>query len=194
MKLFLWAFALLFYLMALSGAAWGEGAVITLVPTGNIDEGLVSEVKSWCEKFLDVPISVADALENSCDSMDSELDRLHRVFPETGGLVIGLTAFPEEVRAHGAMRPQWGIAIVNVSALGRDRPEDSLLSWRVQKETMRAIGLLLGLETCPNPHCALHPYTNMQQLDRLGLNYCPPCMMKSRALLQQRMTAINPSR
>ena len=55
----------------------------------------------------------------------------------------------------------------------------------VNKEAMRGIGLMLGMEPCPFPRCALHAADSLQDLRNKGQNYCPPCQMKSEEALQR---------
>jgi predicted Zn-dependent protease len=56
---------------------------------------------------------------------------------------------------------------------------------RVDRESMRAIGGLLGLASCPNPTCALYRHRSEEELDRKGRNFCPPCCIRAMEILRK---------
>jgi hypothetical protein len=51
----------------------------------------------------------------------------------------------------------------------------------VNKEAMRAIGLMLGMNPCMFPRCCLYPAENTSDLLDKGQNYCPPCSVHAEA-------------
>ena len=74
-------------------------------------------------------------------------------------------------------------AVLNVAAFEKegvmspDKPE--VFQRLVNKEAMRAIGLMLGMKPCPFPQCGLYKAENLAELQYKGQNYCPPCWEKS---------------
>jgi|GEM_PF-4959551 len=82
------------------------------------------------------------------------------------------------------------VAVVYLMALGSAEapPGDADSRWmrRVQKESLHAAGLALGLRPCVFPLCAMHPPQTEHELDTKAVNLCPPCQMKLERLLPQK--------
>lgn len=57
---------------------------------------------------------------------------------------------------------------------------------RLEKECVRTLGLMIGLESCPNPTCAMSACNTEQDLDSKGRDLAPPCATKVRGLLSQK--------
>lgn len=58
-------------------------------------------------------------------------------------------------------------------------------SLRVQKESLRAIALVLGVPACPFGRCALLRHQSDAQLDVKSRNPCPPCLGEVRERLRE---------
>jgi hypothetical protein len=58
---------------------------------------------------------------------------------------------------------------------------------------MRAVASLAGVPACPFPHCALFDHVNEQQLDAKSRNPCPPCLVKTQALLIEKGAKSKPA-
>jgi hypothetical protein len=75
------------------------------------------------------------------------------------------------------------IAILNTAALEKEglvRPagEVVMIQRLINKEAMRGVGLMLGMQPCPFFRCALHHAQTERDLRAKGQNYCPPCWGK----------------
>ena len=53
-----------------------------------------------------------------------------------------------------------------------------MLARRLERQVIRAICTLLGLEQSPNPQSAYSPYETLEQLDMIGRNLDPPWQKK----------------
>ena len=49
------------------------------------------------------------------------------------------------------------------------------LARRVGQKALRSAAALFGLSPCPFPLCVLVNYPNVESLDDMSGNYCPPC-------------------
>ncbi|WP_297058277.1 hypothetical protein [Thermosulfurimonas sp.] len=59
---------------------------------------------------------------------------------------------------------------------------ERLLVERLRKESIRALGHLLGLGSCPDPLCVMHPPSSLMELDLKGTDFCPQCRMRLQML------------
>jgi len=69
------------------------------------------------------------------------------------------------------------VAVVDLADPRKDgtAADETYARW-IERETMRAYGLVLGVKICPNPQCAMSNYkVKPESLPALGRNYCPYC-------------------
>ncbi len=86
------------------------------------------------------------------------------------------------------------VALVDVGWLRRSLPQGmqksaQTLKLRLRKETMRAVGKLIGLPDCPYPRCCLLLCGTYEELDAKGADFCPPCQ----ALAEHALDAVRAS-
>jgi hypothetical protein len=76
--------------------------------------------------------------------------------------------------------------VVALDALARKSANPAQMLQRlINKESMRAIGLMLGMSECPFGRCALYQALTDKELGYKGQNYCPPCWGKCAATLEK---------
>jgi predicted Zn-dependent protease len=120
-------------------------------------------------------------------AFEQQVQEISKLISEDDICLLALCEAPESIKAHGTVHNALRTAIVNTRTL---KPQDidtaqgkEKYGRRVEKESMRAVGYLLGMEFCPLPMCALSDYQNDEQLDAKGRNFCPPCQGKMRKAL-----------
>jgi hypothetical protein len=74
--------------------------------------------------------------------------------------------------------PEDGWALVTVSSLMRDQPNEKKLNNRVQKELWRAFGYLMGATYSPFD-CVMKPVRNLHDLDSLTVNVISPACFET---------------
>ena len=163
-------------LCALSPAGEAAGKAIAVVSVGPVDEALVERVVAFARSNTALRVSPARKVECS----ETSLDAIGKKALESLGedeVVMVVLAWPDEaVEAHGWRLPESAVSVVNVRSLKTDGVTDEVFARRVEKQTMLSIGMLLGMEACPNPQCALWDYSTLEELDSKGRNHCPPCL------------------
>ncbi len=75
------------------------------------------------------------------------------------------------------------IATLNIAAMEKEgliRPagDAAMIQRLINKEAMRGVGLMLGMQPCPFFRCALYQAPTERDLRAKGQNYCPPCWGK----------------
>ncbi|MBT7065881.1 MAG: hypothetical protein HN919_06240 [Verrucomicrobia bacterium] len=107
--------------------------------------------------------------------------------------VIVLVPGGNAIKLHSTVERDLQMATVNVSALHSDDPVKMVK--RLQRHVMRGVGFLFGLKPAPDPHCVTKHYRTLEDLDKMGMNYCPPSQGKFRAeALKRGMTVFTPPR
>ena len=107
--------------------------------------------------------------------------------------VVVLVVGRDSERLHATVEHDITTATVNVTALHSDDP--AVVEKRVKRHVMRGFGFLFGLKPAPDPFCVTRHYRTLQELDKMGMNYCPPYQGKFKAeALKRGMTVSTPSR
>jgi hypothetical protein len=171
---------------ALSCAAPPKAAPpIAVAKVGDVSDDLVSRVRTWAEYCTAFTLRTLDPVKLQDKSLDEIGRRASALAGPDGSGVIAL-AFPDEsVKAHGVFLAEQRAVVINVRAL-RDGADDEAWARRVERQVVRGIGMLLGLEPCPNPTCTLYAYQNNEELDHIGRGFCPPCLKKAQQEALQR--------
>ncbi|MBU1692363.1 MAG: hypothetical protein KJ726_07965 [Verrucomicrobia bacterium] len=165
---------------------------IALVAVGDVDPALAERVRAFAQENLALPVRLLAPREAAPAASLNEIgEAAGAAMGEADVCLVVLAAPLEDFPNHGILMPEAKTALVNVQAL---RPEDGdaeQYGRRIEREVMMSIGLLLGLEPCPNPQCAMWIYATDEELDAKGRNYCPPCLDRVQKLgLEKGLTLV----
>jgi hypothetical protein len=159
---------------------------LILIVAGDVDSALVNRVQKFVEGNYGLDIWVAHTPQVWQGTLENQTKEMSKLRSRNEMGIVALAIEPPEISPHGIVDNQHKCAIINLSAL---KPATTTPDWqekyarRVEKETIRAVGHLLGLPTCVDPHCAMSAYSNEQELDAKGRTLCPPCQHKANVLL-----------
>lgn len=178
--------------LALGGAvviAHGDDAVreggtvhspAVLVKAGNMDEALLMRLRDWAQEQLALSVPLAESLElgSVSDLNDVVEQAASRVGADGLGAVV-LFVSTNDVPHHGVYRPEQRVVVINVNAMRAGAgADDEVLARRLERQVIRGICTLLGLDQSPNPQSAYSPYETLEQLDQIGRNLDPPWQKK----------------
>ena len=184
----------------LAGAVWALGLscgaeqtsrVIVVTSAGPVDAALVAHLASWAKSNLALPVEMKAPLAAAVTNIDQACATA--VQPRAAREVLQVVLFQteEESIAHGVLRPEQGVALVNVGAMRADQPPADKLQARMERQVIRAICLLMGLESSPNPFSAMTTYRSMEELDAIGRNLDPPWLVKLQHAAEAKGLAVN---
>jgi len=151
-----------------------EDRVFVLATAGDVDATLVDGVRNHIEKYtrasvrLGAPIPMEEG-----ESLEAVGRAAAKTLGENDHSIIVL-ARPTEDQPQGICLPHERFAILNLSKLevGADA---SHVQRRASQEALRVMSMLLDMSPCPFPLCVLVSYKNVEDLDTMSANYCPPC-------------------
>lgn len=157
-----------------------EGArnPVVLVRAGELDEALLQRLRNWGQDQLAIAVPLAESLEvPDGASLEAVAEAAsQRLAPEDLGAVV-LYVAKGDVRHHGVLQPEHRVVVVNVNTM-REGADDEKLARRLERQVIRGIGLLMGLDLSPNPHSAMADYQSLEELDAIGRNLDPPWQLK----------------
>ena len=154
-----------------------DHAAVAILRSADVDAALLKHVSQYVKEQYRVTAVEKETLQEAVTSADELRSRLLAKRMPQEFCLVALLNLPS-VEHQGILFKADGVAIVNVAALelrGNGPGAADRLRARVEKETLRAIATLAGVEACPFPRCALHAHTNDAELDFKARNPCPPC-------------------
>ncbi len=168
-------------LLALGSAACAETeekGSIALVAVGPVDDAIVQRVHSWAENNLVILVPLWDAHPETFATLDEAGTwAASQLKPEDRGVVV-LDWPSENLPTHGILKKADRVFVANVRAMKTEGVDDETFGRRMERQVIRGIGLLVGLDLAQNPQSAMAPYETLEQLDQIGRNLDPPWASK----------------
>lgn len=158
---------------------------VALVKAGAMDDALLQRLRDWAQNEMALPVPLAESLEVSATTLDEVADEAAKRVGEADLGYVVLFVSTNPVPHHGVYRPEQKVVVVNVNLM-REGADDEKFARRLERQVIRGIGVLLGLEWSPNPTSAMAAYTTLEELDQIGRNLDPPWQLK----MQQRARAL----
>lgn len=137
-----------------------------------LDTVLIEQLRHHAESQLHVPVRSFDKEDTGIKEITKDGPSLAKYKNENDVCLIALVSSARDSQLHAYYLTNANLAIVNVSALRSDDPMRQL--HRLQKQVMRGAGVMFGLKSDPDPHCVMHDYVTLADLDNIGTNFSPP--------------------
>jgi len=167
--------------------------ILTLVRVGKVDKKTVEDAKTWIEKSIYPPITVnAKSIKYSKKFADKSVlfAELKKMNKDNMAIVALVKETPAGISISNSVNVADNTGIVYVkpymTEYAKNNPKLELYKWRVNKETLKASALALGLKKCPFPRCCLSPDYDDARIDEKGRNLCPPCWKKMYDLMKSK--------
>lgn len=159
---------------------------IGLVAVGSFPPELLERLRSFAEFNTAMPIRIRPAQPYHGKALFEEGATLATVKSPSDVALVALAYDDFDFKEHAVYRYADGIAVINARALQVGDPDAEGWARRLEKLTMRSIGLLLDVDSVPNPLSAMYPYQSMEELDMMGRNYDPPSLLQVQRKAMQR--------
>ena len=162
-------------------------STISLLTVGNVDSALRDRVVSYVKEQYGVAPGIREPINKAPGTLEALKQVLVKHVQPEDACLLALCDIPA-IEHEGMVFKEERCGAINVSALtpGKDvLDRDEVLGRRVEKESLRAVALMVGMPPCPFPRCALKAHGNDQELDFKSRNPCPPCLEKIRVRLQK---------
>jgi len=160
---------------------------LQLVPTGAVQSLLLKALEEPLQAQLGLSVVYGKAQQSTpayafnkdrkqyyCDAI------MRRLVPLRSGqnLLLGVTDVdlfvPDSPFVFGEADRESKVAVVSAHRL-REGGESELLKRRLQLETLRLSGHLIGLSFCEEPKCIMYLSATLADIDRKNLNLCNVC-------------------
>ncbi|MFH0953983.1 MAG: hypothetical protein V1873_06605 [Verrucomicrobiota bacterium] len=153
---------------------------VALVAVGPVDETLARKVGDFVQQDIRLPVRLLPPQKAVGGTLDAEGEAAAKLMGEGDVCLVALVSPAEDIAAHGVGLSAQHVAALNVKALQPADGDQEKLARRLEKETMRSIGSLLGMSSCPNPQCVMWVHSTLDEMDAKSRSFCPPCLEKVR--------------
>lgn len=172
-----------------AGGLAGEKSIAVINAAG-LPAPLVEAIRAHAERELYVPVTARDTEPLTGDDLKLVGESAARLKTADDVCLVVLAAPATDATRHATTLTHEQVAVINVTALKAD--DDVTNTRRLQRWTLRGAGFLLGLAADPDPHCVMHDYATLADLDKMGLNFSPPWGDQFRRAAAARGLAVRP--
>ena len=159
---------------------------MAMVRVGAVDEALAERARLFAEENLHMRVEMLPPQELKGESLDDAGRSVSGLADRKYAGLIVLAAPEGTIGAHGVSLLEERVVVVNVKALEPQDGDGEKFGRRLERAVMRSAGMLMGLQACPNPQCALWSYSTVEQLDETSRNFCPPCQEKFMEMMKEK--------
>lgn len=158
---------------AAAAAAAGERG-FALATAGEVDPAWAETIRARLEATSGAAVRLAAPVALEEGQTLEAIGRAAAAALEPGDHSVIVLARAGTGQPQGVCLPHVRFAALNLSRLeaGADAAQ---LERRATQEGLRVMAMLLGMSPCPFPLCLLVGYDQLEDLDRMSGNYCPPC-------------------
>jgi len=159
-----------------SGQVWLPPAILAV---GDVDDQLVLRAQQWAVQNLAISVPLLDPLPAAQLGTLDEVANLAASLLETNRVgIIVLWRPNSDASNHGAFYPDLRVSVANLNPMFTPDTEAEKIERRVERQVIRGVCLLFGLEPSPNPFSAMFSYSNLEELDAIGRNLDPPWLKR----------------
>lgn len=162
---------------------------VLVVAVGDVDGAVVTRIAKHMQADMKCIVSAGEPVVKA-ENAAAAVNELGKLLSDDVVCVLGLTEMEEKAGSLDGVSVEGRAGVVNLAAyrpngkpVAKDAEENYLR--RIDKEATRAVGLMLSLEPCVMPLCALCKGASEEDLDRRGRTPCPPCQDKRTAKLKE---------
>ena len=166
-----------------SGEDAGAPTGVAVAAIGEVSAEHMERVRSFVERNTSIEARLLEPQDATGESLSEILDSLAHLRTPEQACVVLLYAGDREFEDHTVYRYEAGVGIVNAGLMVT--ADEEVYLRRLEKLTMRSVGLLMGVEMVPNPQSAMWTYRSMSDLDAMGRNFDPPSLMRLREIARK---------
>ena len=173
-----------------------ESGMITLVPIGDVDEGLLESLRASLKEIFGQKTSIIDKIQLPKESWHRDRRQylassiLAVLSPPSSSVYRVLGVVDVDLFAQG-LNFIFGQADIPgkraIISLYRLRQEfygllhnENIFRQRTLKEAVHELGHTYGLGHCPNPTCVMHFSNTLSDTDFKGWKFCSVCQIQMR--------------
>lgn len=167
-----------------SGEQEGPPTGLAIAAIGDVSADHMERVRAFVERNTSIETRLLEPQDATGESLSEIVDSLAHLRTPEQACVVLLYAGDPEFEDHTVYRYETGVGIVNAGLMAAEDEEVYLR--RLEKLTMRSVGLLMGVEMVPNPQSAMWTYRTMSDLDAMGRNFDPPSLMRLQEIARRK--------
>lgn len=164
-----------------------------IVAFGDVDDALVERARSWVEQNLAIKIpSLPSQPGYQFTTFDEVVVAAENMMESKRIGIVVLWRPTSDISNHGAFYPDKRVAVANLNPMFTDSTDPEIIERRVERQAIRGVCMVLGLDPSPNPLSAMASYGSIEELDHIGRNLDMPWLQKVQKLAREKGLVIEP--
>jgi len=147
---------------------------IALANAGAVTPAVLESIRSFAEKELRVPVRTLDVPKATGTNLTDQARLMAKNRGTNDVCLIVLVNLEKETGMHPVVDRTNEVAVINIKAMSDN--DEKKQTARLERQVMRSAAFLLGVPHCPDPFCVLRDYPSVVELDKMGMNMCPPSL------------------
>lgn len=161
-----------------------SGKAITVMDAAGLPDGMLDRISAFARKQLRVPVRARTVKPMKKQELRKSAEQLQKKRKQGDVCLIVLVRGDGSAKLHATIERDLETATVNVAQLfAKDR---TVFMKRLQRQVMRGAGFLFGLKPAPDPFCVTRHYHTLDELDKMGMNFCPPWQGRFKKAAQEK--------
>ncbi len=145
--------------------------IVLLNISGTLEKETMERLQKYAGKELCVKTDIAVLEIDKNVTIEKCAKNIAKKNEYTSPIVISFHFTPAD-EEHICILTNQQVAVVNTARLKIADKEK--YERRLERMLMRSAATLVGIGFDPDPHCVMHSYKNIEDLDRMGRNFSPP--------------------
>jgi len=159
-----------------SASAEDSEKTVLLANFEAINGETLARVQKFVQEQLGIRIRATTLKQNSIPEKTFKPATFTAFKKDKDLMMIALVATTNKMPVTTLLSTNDMLAVVNLSEM--KSPDAEIFPRRVERLVMRSIAFLSGLTPSPDPFCVTKEYKSLDELDKMGRNFCP--LWKSR--------------
>jgi len=152
------------------------GKTLALIGVGEVDDELLLHIEAFVEKHSALPVRILPPRRVGGSNLRAVASKLAGERAAGDVCLVGVVTTVDNSDKHTLYAYEKRVGIVNARVLKTEDCDDECYRRRLDRLAMRSYALLLGATLVPIPQSCLYPYTDLEELDRIGRTLDPPSL------------------
>ncbi|HMP88999.1 MAG TPA: hypothetical protein PJ991_02295 [Kiritimatiellia bacterium] len=153
---------------------------VAIIPFGQVDEAMMDRAHAWVESNLAIKIDrFGSRPDIEVGTFDEAAQSASEMLEDNRVGIVVMWMPSSDIMNHGAHFPEKRVVIANIQPMYQgENIDDEIIGRRIERQAIRGVSLLMGLEPSPIPQSVMFAYSSRDELDQIGRNLDPPWLIR----------------
>lgn len=161
---------------------------VAILNGADVESTTITAISTFIQKELSIGLRTGTTKAKSYKDLNSATDSISKMKRKGDACIIAFVQADDQ-SLHARYDTNRQVAVINTSVLKAEN--NDIYRKRLERQAMRSIAFLFGIEPAPDPYCVTRHYKDIKDLDQMGRNFTPPSQVEFRKKAEKRGLLIN---